>query len=250
MRASIFISKFFILTFLLLSSSAWAASGTTKADKTLPPEEDDFTTTPYTQYGDFNQQDEEAEGIKFLQYGRLFGVSIGTGYSGVFGDRGALYQGGFPMIDVKLHYWFDFHFAFDLAFWTANHYYTAPTNSDGQSGTVTVNLYSLMFDIKYYIDTKDLTAPISFANPYFLVGAGSMNKSETANGTTASDTAFAVAAGMGLEFALKPRSAYFDLEAKFYSANFQDTNDGEYAPAYPDLTGIWYTITGSFLFTW
>jgi hypothetical protein len=253
MRASIFTSR--IATFALLilfSTSAWAAAETTKSDKTLPPEEDDFINTPYTGYADYNQENEEAEGIKFLQYGRLFGISLGTGYSGAMGNRGDLWQGGFPAFDLKLHYWFDFHFAFDLDFWTANHYYNAPSAIGG--GQFSVNVYDIAFDLKYYIDTRDLTAPISFASPYFIIGAGAMSKTEnsTANsGLDNSATALAVDAGVGLEFVIKPRSVYFELEGKIYDATFPDTNTTNFQSiGINDLTGLFYTVTTSVLFTW
>src|SRR4051812_45090894 len=81
-------------------------------DRTLLPEEDDFSTTPFTEYGEFNNQEaEEEEDTKFFQYGRFFGLSIGFGTQGVTGNRGQLWQGGFPMVEFKLHYWFDFNIA-------------------------------------------------------------------------------------------------------------------------------------------
>jgi hypothetical protein len=253
MRASISTSRAAAagLLFLLSTTSAWAASDTTKPDKTLPPEEDDFINTPYTGYADYNQENEEAQGIRFLQYGRLFGVSLGTGYNGALGNRGSLWQGGFPMLDLKLHYWFDFHFAFDLEFWNANHSYTAPSTAQG--GQVSVNLYDIAFDLKYYVDTKDLGAPISFASPYFILGAGSMGKTEnhTANSALNNTTnALAVDAGIGLEFVIKPRSVYFELEGKIYSDTFSDTSSADFQPTLPDLSGLFYTVTTSVLFTW
>ena len=39
------------------------------SDRTNKPEEDDFTQTPYTEYGSFNEEKEEEEDTKFFQYG-------------------------------------------------------------------------------------------------------------------------------------------------------------------------------------
>src|SRR5881628_3466051 len=67
---------------------------------------DDYSETPFTEYGEFNEEEEEADEAKFFQYGRFFGVSVGSGFQGATGNRGLLYQGGFPTLDIKVHYWF------------------------------------------------------------------------------------------------------------------------------------------------
>src|SRR5690348_7039292 len=65
-----------------------------KEDRTLQPEEDDYKGTPFTEYGDFNDENEEDEDTKFFQSGRFFGVSAGLGFEGATGNRGAIWQGG------------------------------------------------------------------------------------------------------------------------------------------------------------
>src|SRR5271154_3421653 len=105
---------------LLLGSPAWADS---KRDRSLPPEEDDFSPTPFTEYGSFNQDADEDAETRFMQYGRLFGVSVGVGDEGVTGNRGQLWQGGFPLFELKVHYWFDFHLALDLGVSLGTHSY-------------------------------------------------------------------------------------------------------------------------------
>src|ERR1700756_3704439 len=94
-------------------------------DRTTKPEEEDFSQTPYTEYGSFNEEKEEEEDTKFFQYGRFFGVSLGLGVETISGDRGTLYQGGFPTFDAKIHYWFDFNFALDINFYLAQHYFVS-----------------------------------------------------------------------------------------------------------------------------
>ena len=86
----------------------------------MQPEEEDFSSSPFTEYGEFNEEQDEAADTKFFQYGRLFGVSLGLGFEGVTGNRGLLWQGGFPMIEMKVHYWFDFNVALDLGFANAS----------------------------------------------------------------------------------------------------------------------------------
>src|ERR1700722_17820359 len=108
MRASTFTSKrrslpwtiaTLFLAGLFLMGSANAASKDKDKDKANTPEEDDYTNSPFTEYGEFNETEEEEEDTKFLQYGRLFGISLGVGFEAVDGNRGQLYQGGFPVVD-------------------------------------------------------------------------------------------------------------------------------------------------------
>jgi hypothetical protein len=188
-----------------------------------------------------------------LQYGRLFGLSLGVGFEGATGNRGALWQSGFPATDLKVHYWFDFNVAIDLQYFTAPHFYETvrPIND-----RVDVTMARLGIDVKYYFDTKNLSAAISFANPYVLFGAGSFSKTETSliqGGEPANESTLGISGGFGLEFAIRPRKTYFYFEGKISSANFKDTStttqkDGD--PDLEDLRGLFYNLAAGFLFTW
>ena len=70
---------------------------------------------------------------------------------------------------------------------------------------------------------------------------------------TDNDSAFGFDFGAGLEFAIAPRKSYFQLEAKGHLATFRDTYSTTYSGSpysLPDLTGLFYTVTGSVMFTW
>lgn len=244
----------FALALLALSQSAFAADGQ-KKDRSLPPEEDDFAKTPFTEYGSFNEDAEEDAETRFMQYGRLFGISVGVGNEGVTGNRGQLWRGGFPLLELKMHYWFDFQLAIDLAFATGKHQYNAPSTS-APGSMVDVTTARIGVDLKYYFDVKNLSAPISFCNPYILGGAGSFSKTESNEADTTfntSDSALFLTAGAGLEFAIKPRKTYFELEGRVMSATFKDTNSiytDTSGSSLSDLGGMFYSVTGTFLFTW
>lgn len=219
-------------------------------DKTLIPEEEDFSHTPFTEYGEFNEEAEEAADTKFFQYGRFFGVSLGTGYQGLTGHRGRLWSGGAPAMDFRVHYWFDFNVALDLGVFIAPHYYTSDASS---ASRVDVKMTRLGLNTKYYFDTKNLSAAISFANPHVLAGAGAYSKVESSPGIEAdSESVFGLNFGAGLEFAIKPKKVYFQLDGKYHIVTFGDVSNSDFATSHqiPDLTGDFYTISGSLLFTW
>lgn len=223
-------------------------------DRTLIPEADDFVDTPYTAYGSFNEEEEEAADTKFFQFGRFFGVSVGAGFEGATGNRGVLWQGGFPAANLKFHYWFDFNFALDLGVLWVNHMYEAQV----PEVRANVSMLQLGTSLKYYIDTTNLSAAITFANPYILAGIGSYTKTDfdpQRDTAPDRDTKFGLNLGAGLEFPIVPKKSYFTFEGRFHSVNFADSTDGTYSgassvPRLPDLTGYFYTVVGSVLFTW
>ena len=216
------------------------------------PEEEDFSETPFTEYGEFNEDKDEQEDSNFFAHGRFFGVSLGAGYETMGGNRGLLYQGGLPLIDFKLHYWFDFNFALDMGFSIAPHFFET---SQERGGHVDVNLLRIGLNAKYYIDTKNLSAPISFANPFVTVGFGAYTQTKTAyaqGSTPDSDTGIGFCLGGGLEFAIRPKKTYFQFEGKYHMVNFNDTYSSLYQSAngIADLTGPIYTVQSNLLFTW
>jgi opacity protein-like surface antigen len=109
-------------------------------------------------------------------------------------------------------------------------------------------------DVKYYFDTKNLSAPISFANPYIMAGFGSYTQIKTSfsASNTEPDTGIGLGLGAGLEFALAPKKCYLELEARYHMVSFKDNNDTTLAKAanVDDLTGGFFTTSASILFTW
>lgn len=231
-------------------------SSSAPKDITNKPEEEDYSQTPYTEYGSFNEDKEEEEDTRFFQYGRFFGLSIGAGLMTADGNRGTLYQGGFPTFDAKVHYWFDFNFALDINFIYSQMYFiTDNTSPVYPAGRYDANIIRLGLDLKYYFDTKNLSAAISFANPYVLVGIGSFTKTISADqgqGTaTSSETSVGFDGGVGLEFALKPRKVYLTTEARIHMVSFPDNNTAAFKnQGIGDLHGNFYTFVMGILFTW
>ena len=219
-------------------------------EKTKLPDSDDYSTSPFTEYGEFNQSRDEETDSQFLQFGRFFGISVGLGIEAADGNRGLLWQGGFPMVYFKVHYWFDFNLALNIGFYTASHYFTIPG-----TGQVNISMFRAGLDLKYYINTKDLSSTITFASPYFLVGVGAFSKSEyvpTVGATPTTLTSMGVSAGAGLEFTLSPKKTYIELEGKMNYVPFYDSGSTAYLASknIPNLNGNFWTISSSLLLTW
>jgi hypothetical protein len=235
---------------LCFLDSTWAESPS-NIDRTQQSEEEDFSSSPFTEYGEFNEETEEAADTKFFQHGRFFGLSLGLGFESVSGNRGALWKSGFPLIDFKVHYWFDFNVALDLGLYSAPHFFQITTPSEQRD----VKFFHYGVDAKYYFETKNLSAAISFANPYVLLGIGSFSKSETSSidQSIETDNSVGISSGGGLEFAIKHRKVYFALEGKIHFVTFKDTFTTLYqdtTPSVDDLQGYFTTFTANLMFTW
>lgn len=238
------------------STNPGASSGESQG-RTQQPEEDDFRQTPFTSFGEFNDE-EEAEDTRFFQYGRFFGVSVGLGYEGAMGNRGALFTGGVPAFALRVQYWFDFQFAMTLGIYSAKHQYSGQrfNSADNTDTKHDWNLFMFGAELRYYIETRDSTAAVTFAGPFLTLGVGSYSKSEndtTDPSTIAKDSALGLSFGGGLEFPLKPRKSYLNLETKFHSVSFNDTGLSITTPSgksVPDTSGLLFTVMASILFTY
>jgi hypothetical protein len=116
-----------------------------------------------------------------------------------------------------------------------------------------VNILRVGLDVKYYFETKNLSSTISFANPFILLGAGAFSKNQYYYTTqlTDTDTAVGISLGAGLEFAIKPRKTYFQIEGKIHFVPYKDTGSTLFTNVgLPNLTGNFYTVSTNVLFTW
>lgn len=234
------------------STPASSGSATVPSNNPVGGDEDEFKG-PFQEYGEFHEDADEEADARFYQYGRFFGVSIGAGAETVSGNRGLLWQGGFPSYDLRIHYWFDFQLALNLCWQLTSHSYLTNVRSLQQ---VSVSFVRAGVDVVYYINAQNLSAPITFANPFLILGAGNFTKNETSTnlGKVDSDNNLGLTLGAGIEIAIKPRKSYFQIEGKTHMVNFNDTNTTDFQAHKPtalaDLSGMFFTVTGSVLFTW
>lgn len=231
-----------------LAPGAWAQEDHPGSGGEAP---DEFSTTPYSNFGSFNEDEDEAEDTKFYQFGRFFGVSFGLLYEGATGNRGKLWGSSFPGFEFRFHYWFDFNFALSLGFHTAHHTF------DGQTPLGGINDGHMTWvgtEFKYYFDTTDSSSGITFAAPHLLLGFGSYTRSQTPQlvpDATDKDSRFGVDTGAGIEFPISAKKTYFSLDGRFHWVKFKDSGySGLDSFGIPNLNGYFYTVTGSLLFTW
>lgn len=255
------IVSLFLMSGFFFQTTAFAEGPPGKEIKPQESEEDDFKQTPYTRFGEFDSDEDEAEDARFFKSGRFFGLGLGVGYEGATGNRGTLYQGGFPALEAKVIYWFDFTTALVMSLGTSKHSFTGIIDGDTVATKNEVSLFKIGADIRHYLNTKDHSAPLTFSNPYLVVGAGSykLTQSQVGGDTPFTDHSFGFNVGGGFEFIVKPKKTYFNLEAKLHSVSFSNTStdvglsgakDANGKQPSLNAEGMFFTITGSILFTW
>ncbi|MCM0606073.1 MAG: hypothetical protein KA715_08285 [Xanthomonadaceae bacterium] len=207
----------------------------------------EYLPTPYTEFGDFSDPEEEHEMSQFYKHGRFFGVSVGSGFHGVEGNRGNLWRGGFPMMSFRMHYWFDFNFGLTLEYDTASHFY-----EPAEGERVDINMSQIGLALKYYVDARRSSAAIAFSNPYFLLGFGDYSKIEKNLSTDAQSTLNTIggSAGFGLEFPITHKKTYFNIEGRAFFVPFTDRLTAPIGSSLSDLQGLFYQATCALMFTW
>lgn len=201
---------------------------------------------PFSDFVPFEDEYDIDEDERFMYFGRFFAVSLGTGMHIFGGNIGQLYNTAIPVLDLRLIYFFDFRLAGSIGLSSASHAFNAAPN-----GAVEVSLLRLNADMKYYFDTKNVGAAITAANPYAVAGVSQVFRTQVFadHNSVEKDNAFAVSAGLGMEFALKPRKTSIGVEGRIHQIFFQDRYDQEYLPSgIQDLTGPMYSFITSLIF--
>ncbi len=254
MREYISIFKYsYLLFFIFLAFNSVAAESGAKNPSSS---EEEIVSGPFSGYGEFGSSEDEAEDEKFFQYGRFFGIAVGTGVTAPTGNAAKIYQGGFPTLDFKLLYWFDFNFALSLGIENSKHAYDIQPD-----GITFVNLFRFMPQLIYYFDTHNLAAPLTFIGPHLIIGGGMYKRTDNigaGNGSTITgniiqeEQAIGFNAGFGFELTLKPKRTYIDIQGMMHFVSFNDQYDSRFSrtAGIPDKRGNWASGSVCILFTW
>lgn len=201
---------------------------------------------PFSDYVPFEDEYDVDEDERFMYFGRFFAVSLGTGMHQFGGNIGKLYNTALPVLDFRLIYFFDFRLAGSIGISSASHAFNAQPN-----GPVEVNIFCFNGDLKYYFATKDIGATITAANPYVIAGVSQTYRTQVfqQRGDIGKDRTLGVSAGLGMEFALKPRKTSIGVEGRVHQMYFKDRFDEEYLESgIPDTTGNMYSLITSIIF--
>ncbi len=263
-----FIFKIALIAFFLfqfLAGRAWC--DTSFDDSDFADDELDFRQSGDI-FDDFTQDIEASQVLedeRFYRYGRFFSAIFGLGTTSFTGNRGIAYRNTPPGYTFGLLYFASFTNAFGLGLAFSEHsmFFGDELNGfqDRPPGLIQVSQLRTYFSYRHYFDTSDLGTAITYSNPY-LIGRFeywySKNKFIDIPIPDDSGGGIGFAIGGGLEFPLKLREYYANLEFLFHRINFHDRNtnafrarEGEVpSSSVEDLTGNVMSVFLNFVISW
>jgi Outer membrane protein beta-barrel domain len=192
---------------------------------------------PFIDYNEYEVEDEEEADVNFFRQGRLLTAGILVGERGFTQGMGILYK---PSVTYGLYlsYFFDMRFALQFSFLASSHVVSASGTGVQDSGTPstpgpapfniagTMSLTAVSVDIKYYLNTQNLTKGIAAFNPFILGGFTGFQRQTTVNSESefGKDTAMGFDLGLGFEVPVMQKKTYIGLEALYQIVDFSDQN--------------------------
>lgn len=207
----------------------------------------DDTYDPFADYSEFDEaQDEEAD-INFFRNGRFVTLGFLGGMRGFTGGLGDMYRTS-PTFGLFLSYFFDLRFALQFSFNTSDHAFSIKGPVTTATGNIGITNFGL--DIKYYINTQNVTKGLAKFNPYFIGGFSRVDRTTNITGVQGfgKEGAMGFNVGTGIELPMMRNKMFFGVQAMYQLINFRDENtqvefvDNEPTGKYPN--GDSYTLMG------
>lgn len=220
--------RIFLLAFLLglnLLSPTQALAESDYKSYLLAQVDPDEAYDPFTDYSEFDEESDEEADINFFRNGRFFTVGLAGGMRGFTGNFANTYEGA-PTFGLFLTYFFDLRLAMSLGFQTGDHAVKFSVNNQSKTYTGNVSITSMNFDLKYYMNTQNVTRGLADLNPYILGGLAQFYRTYTIAGLDgfSRDSTMGFDLGAGLEIPLMRKKAYLGIQGTYHYVNFSDEN--------------------------
>ncbi|MFP5520019.1 MAG: outer membrane beta-barrel protein [Bdellovibrionia bacterium] len=178
---------------------------------------------PFADYSEFDEDSDEEADINFFKNGRFLTAALFFGYRSFTQGMATNYQSG-PAYGLQLSYFFDLRLALALSFVTGDHSVNIKTSGPTYTGNVSYS--SLGFNLKYYLNTQNVTKGLADLNPYIIAGLTHHTRTYTFSEVDGFDRAAALGfdGGLGIEIPLLRRKAYFGIQGVYHYVAFPDEN--------------------------
>ncbi|WP_413574520.1 outer membrane beta-barrel protein [Bdellovibrio sp. HCB290] len=234
----------------LTATSAHAESSDQK-HYLIAQSDPDEAFDPFSDYSEFDEDSDEEADVNFFRNGRFLTVGLAGGYRGFTGNFADQYSAA-PSFGLYLSYFFDLSLAMTLGFQTGDHAVKFGTidggGNPGPTYTGNVSITSINFDLKYYLNTQNVTRGLADLNPYLLGGFGQFYRTYTISGidSYSRDSTMGFDIGAGVEIPLMRKKAYLGLQAAYHYVNFSDESKTIVDNTYKldkNLSGDFYDFT-------
>lgn len=220
---------FALMIFSSLATPAFAQtylSGKSSSDQKhylIAQTDPDEAYDPFSDYSEFDEASDEEADINFFRNGRFFTVGLTAGMRGFTGNFSKIYSSA-PTFGLYLSYFFDLRLALSVGFLTGDNAVNIGTASTEYTGNVSFT--TVNFDLKYYLNTQNVTRGLADLNPYLIGGFAQFYRTYTLSGLEgyAKDTTMGIEIGAGLEVPLMRKKAYLGIQGMYHYVNFSDEN--------------------------
>ena len=197
----------------------------------------DDSYDPFADYSEFEEATQEEADINFFKNGRFLSVGGMLGYRFFTNILSEIYEGTSGG-GLFLSYFFDLRFAFQVSYYTGNHSFGISENGVDASGSVTLS--ETGFNVKYFLNTQNVTRGLAPINPYLIFGLSQIYRTGRFDGIEGEsrDSALGFNGGFGIEFPLMNNKMFFGFEGMYQFVSFEDENnelflDGQATGIYP-----------------
>ena len=209
-----------LLPFAGTTASADELGGTTVAQFDA-----DDTYDPFADYSEFDEAQEEEADINFFRNGRFVTLGFLGGMRGFTGGLSEMYQSS-PTFGLFLSYFFDLRFAGQFSFQTSDHPFSINTVAANGKPTGNVGITTFDLDLKYYVNTQNVTKGLAKFNPYIIGGFSRVDRTATLQNVQgfSKEGAMAFNIGAGIELPMMHNKMFFGAQGKYQLVNFRNEN--------------------------
>lgn len=178
---------------------------------------------PFSDYSEFDEASDEESDINFFRNGRFFTVGFSLGMRGFTDELNRLYSSA-PTYGIFISYFFDLRLALELGFQTGDHDFEVKTTTERMGGNVSLTFIHV--NLKYYLNTQNVTRGLADLNPYVLGGFSQVYRTYSIEGSDlpSREATVGVNGGIGIEIPIMRRKAFIGAQATFHYVNFKDEN--------------------------
>lgn len=215
--------------------------------------EGDDVYDPFADYSEFEENSQEEADINFFRNGRFFNIAFLMGGKMLTGGM-AQHIDPAPTPGLSLTYWFNLRLALQFSY-TYSQHLLGPINggTDGggspisYEGNMSVN--SLSFDMKYYLNTNNVTRGLAELNPYFLIGfsQNTRNFALVGEAQVAKDEGAGLDLGFGIEVPVAHNEMFVGFQFVYTYVNFATENQRYPSPIPSGYDGEVFQFDGDMM---
>ena len=136
-------------------------------------QDENDTYDPFFDYNEYDGASDEEADTNFFRHGRFLTMGFLIGQRSFTQGMSDIYKNN-VCVGGYLSYFFDLRFAMQFGFTSGSHDMTIHAPSATYTGGVKMNAFSL--DLKYYMNTQNVTKGLASLNPYVLGGFSSITR--------------------------------------------------------------------------